>query len=67
MSRPTSLQLQVYRKYLQPFVVFEEEEWNVFSEQLYVKTIKKRHRSFRTEKFAMKLDLYFAALSGSFL
>ena len=42
MSRPTSLQLQVYRKYLQPFVVFEEEEWNVFSEELYVKSIKKK-------------------------
>ena len=39
---PTAAQLDVYRSQLEKFVEFNDKEWPVFCEQLYVRQIKKK-------------------------
>jgi CRP-like cAMP-binding protein len=42
MAEVSPLQLQVFRKHLEPFVLFSEEEWNIFSKHLHLLHLKKR-------------------------
>ncbi|WP_207422430.1 Crp/Fnr family transcriptional regulator [Desertivirga brevis] len=42
MQRPSQLQLLVYRKYLEQFVVYTDEQWEIFSEELQLRKIKKK-------------------------
>ena len=42
METPTQLQLLIYRKYMEQFVVFNDDEWSIFIEHLYLKKIKKK-------------------------
>lgn len=41
MSQPSPLQLNVFRKHLDDFVVLDDEEWNVFSAHLRLRNFKK--------------------------
>jgi CRP-like cAMP-binding protein len=42
MHRPSSLQLQIFRKHLEPFVTFSNDEWSIFCDHLQLKSIKKK-------------------------
>ncbi len=42
MQSPTQLQLLVYRRVIEHFVEFTDEEWEIFCKHLYIKTIKKK-------------------------
>lgn len=42
MQKPSELQLLVYRKYLERFVVYTDEQWTIFSEELQLRKIKKK-------------------------
>ena len=36
VTYPTELQLSVYRKFLEQFIVFTDEEWNIFRTHLNI-------------------------------
>ena len=42
MKAPTEDQLDHYRNYLNTFISFTDEEWKIFSEHLYSKTLAKK-------------------------
>lgn len=42
MKNPSELHLSIYREYLKKFVVFTDEEWEIFAQQLYVKYLKRK-------------------------
>ena len=42
MSTPLPLQLAQFRSHLRKFVEFADEEWEIFSEHLYLKKVKKK-------------------------
>jgi CRP-like cAMP-binding protein len=46
MPEPTSIQLKVFRKHLESFVVLTDDEWNIFSRHLRLRNFK------RTGQFA---------------
>ena len=48
MPALSTLQLQVFRKHLEPFVSFSDDEWGIFCNHLQLKSIKKR-RQFASE------------------
>ncbi|WP_256013561.1 Crp/Fnr family transcriptional regulator [Desertivirga xinjiangensis] len=39
---PTELQLLVYRKFLEQFIVFTEEEWSIFKTYLHLRKLRKK-------------------------
>jgi len=41
MLTPSSLQLQIFRKYMEKFVVFTEDEWAIFSGHLHLRSFPK--------------------------
>ena len=55
--------LATYRKSLEHFVVFSDEEWNLFAEQLYTREIKKRQLFIEAGKVCNEVGFI---LSGSF-
>jgi len=61
MRQPETL--TIYRKSLEQFVVFTEEEWEIFSEQLYTREIKKRQLFIGAGKVCNEVAFI---LSGSF-
>lgn len=42
MKRPTQLQALYFRKSVEQFVVFADDEWDIFNGYLYLKTVKKK-------------------------
>lgn len=60
---PQPEQLAVYRKSLEQFVLFSDEEWTIFSEQLYIREIKKRQLFIGAGKICNEVGFI---LSGSF-
>lgn len=42
MPHLSSLQLQIFRKHLEAFAVFTDDEWSVFCAHLYLKSVKKK-------------------------
>lgn len=48
MPHLSSLQLQIFRKHVEPFASFTNDEWNIFCDHLYLKSIKKR-KQFATQ------------------
>ena len=56
-------QLAVYRKSLEHFLLFTDEEWAIFSEQLYIRKIKKRRLFVEAGKICNEVGFI---LSGSF-
>jgi CRP-like cAMP-binding protein len=44
MPAPSSLQLQIFRKHLEAFVIFTDAEWSIFCDHLYIKSIGKRRQ-----------------------
>ncbi|WP_207535070.1 Crp/Fnr family transcriptional regulator [Desertivirga arenae] len=42
MQKPSQLQLLVYRRFLEQFVVFTDEQWEIFCNELQLKKIKKK-------------------------
>lgn len=63
MSKPGSLQLQVFRKYLEPFALLDEEEWQIFSGHLYLKSLSKKGRFIAHDKVCNEVGFI---LRGSF-
>lgn len=60
---PQPEQLTIYRKSLEQFVIFSDEEWAIFSEQLYTREIKKRQLFIGAGKICNEVGFI---LSGSF-
>jgi hypothetical protein len=60
---PQPQQLVVYRKSLEHFLLFTDEEWSIFSEQLYIRNIKKRQLFVGAGKICNEVGFI---LSGSF-
>lgn len=60
---PQPEQLIIYRKSLEQFVIFSDEEWAIFSEQLYTREIKKRQLFIGAGKICNEVGFI---LSGSF-
>ncbi len=44
MPELSDLHLQIFRKHLKQFVVFSDDEWNIFSGHLYLRSIRKKRR-----------------------
>ncbi|MGX5689265.1 Crp/Fnr family transcriptional regulator [Arcticibacter tournemirensis] len=42
MEKPTDIQLNIFRDYLSSFVVFNDQEWDIFSEHLFLRKLKKK-------------------------
>lgn len=42
MEKPTDIQLNIFRDYLSSFVVFNDQEWGIFSEHLFLRKLKKK-------------------------
>src|SRR5215211_3653556 len=42
MPELSPLQLQIFRKHLEPFVLFADNEWTIFCDHLYLRSFKKR-------------------------
>lgn len=42
MEKPTDTQLNIFRDYLSGFVVFNDQEWGIFSEHLFLRKLKKK-------------------------
>lgn len=59
----SSLQLQVFRKYLEPFVQFSEEEWSIFCKHLLLRTLKRKSRFVSGGKICNEVGFI---LDGSF-
>src|SRR4028119_1767928 len=60
---PHAEQLAIYRKALEQFVIFSDEEWAIFSEQLYTREINKRQLFIGAGKICNEVGFI---LSGSF-
>jgi CRP-like cAMP-binding protein len=63
MPELSSLHLQVFRKHLKQFVVFSDDEWNIFSEHLYLRSIRKKRRFVSHSKVCNEVGFI---LNGSF-
>ncbi len=63
MPQISQLQLQIFRKHLEPFVTFTDEEWVVFCGHLYVKSIKKKKQFAAQGKVCNEVGFI---LNGSF-
>ena len=63
MPELSPLQLQVFRKNLEAFVGFSDEEWSIFCTYLYVQSIKKRRRFVEEGKICNEVGFI---LNGSF-
>jgi len=63
MSELSSPQLQVFRKHLESFVLFDEEEWGIFCQHLYLKSIKKKRQFISQGKVCNEVGFI---LNGSF-
>src|SRR3990170_7932464 len=63
MPEISSLQLQVFRKYLEPFVSFTDDEWKIFCGHLNLRSIKKRRQFASQEKVCNEVGFI---LHGSF-
>lgn len=63
MTELSSLQLQVFRKYLQPFVTFHDEEWNIFCGHLVLKSLNKKELFVSQDKICNEVGFI---LNGSF-
>lgn len=42
MPKLSSLQLKVFRKHLESFVLFSDDEWTLFSQHLHLRSVKKK-------------------------
>src|SRR4051812_44811660 len=60
---PSNLQLQQYRAQLKRFVEFTDEQWTVFTEKLYLKTVKKKEFLIAAGKTCSEVGFI---LAGSF-
>ncbi len=60
---PQSEQLTAYRRSLEQFVLFSDEEWTIFSDLLYTRKIKKRQLFIGAGKICNEVGFIF---SGSF-
>jgi len=60
---PQSEHLTIFRKSIEQFVLFTDEEWAIFSEHLYTREIKKRALFIGAGKICAEVGLI---LSGSF-
>ncbi|HKH62761.1 MAG TPA: Crp/Fnr family transcriptional regulator [Flavitalea sp.] len=63
MPASSTLQLQIFRKHLEPFVSFSDDEWNIFCGCLQLKSIKKRRQFASQGKVCNEVGFI---LSGSF-
>ncbi len=63
LSMPALEQLAIYRKSLEKFVVFTNDEWNTFSQHLYIRQFKKRQLFIADGKICNEVGFI---LSGSF-
>jgi CRP-like cAMP-binding protein len=63
MHELSSLQLQLFRKHLEPFVVFSEDEWGIFCNHLQLKAIKKQQQFISQGKVCSEVGF---VLGGSF-
>ena len=59
----STLQLQIFRKHLEPLVSFSDDEWSIFSSYLQLKSIKKRRQFVSQGKVCNEVGFI---LSGSF-
>lgn len=63
MLVPSSLQLQVFRKHLEPFVTFTNDEWDIFCDHLCIKKIRKKGKFISQGKVCSEVGFI---LSGSY-
>ncbi|MBC7828948.1 MAG: Crp/Fnr family transcriptional regulator [Chitinophagaceae bacterium] len=63
MPQVSSLQLQIFRKNLEPFVVFSDEEWILFCNRLHLRRIKKKMKFAAHGKICNEVGFI---LNGSF-
>ena len=63
MPALSTLQLQIFRKHLEAFVSFSDDEWTIFSSCLQLKTIKKRTQFSSQGKVCSEVGFI---LTGSF-
>jgi CRP-like cAMP-binding protein len=63
MAELSSLQLQIFRKHLESFVVFSEEEWTIFCQHLRLRSAKKKTQFASQGKICNEVGFI---LSGSF-
>jgi CRP-like cAMP-binding protein len=63
MPEISPLQLQIFRKNLESFVLFSDEEWSIFSTHLYLRSLKKRSKFVSQGKICSEVAFI---LSGSF-
>lgn len=50
MPELSSLQLQIFRKHLEKFVSFTDDEWDIFRAKLYLRSLKKRKQFVSQQK-----------------
>jgi CRP-like cAMP-binding protein len=63
MPELSSLQFQIFRKQLESFVVFTDDEWKIFCDHLYPRSIKKRRKFVTEGKICSEVGFI---LNGSF-
>ena len=63
MIKPSPLQSQIFRKHLEQFVTFTDREWKIFSEELYIKSVRKKRRFISEGKVCDEVGFI---LDGSF-
>ena len=63
MTELSPLQLQVFRKHLETFVIFSDEEWSIFCDHVYPRLLKKRRKFVGEGKICNEVGFI---LNGSF-
>lgn len=63
MTQPSPLQLQIFRRHLEQFVTFTDAEWKIFSQELHIKSIRKKRQFISQGKVCNEVGFI---LDGSF-